>query len=396
MKFLYTQIAITLITAKALASLDPAASSYDATDVLPVQPAGESLGDFLDQLFATQTGNVSENTTSASPESKRAYTNLVTTSPYTNSDGLHQSCWDDDSDSGTITYNISVDFSNCGTGLNFSSDIGVYTFTNGTTNNETSLRDMVADLYSLRHSRQTPNLNYANHTAALAQLALDEANQLLNTSLICPNTSAPSQTSITLHNELRHLLANRHSYWTAVILSAGGGAIVGGTVAAITDAIFNGNVTVQNVVQTAIVIGAVVVIGGILTRLEQIGRLDRAENVANRVQEMVPPAREAIVQNVYIGWARRQIARIARRQAQEAVQEALSSEPAVSPHTPGSVVGSTADSSTHYSDCLSELEAGQAVSAIGEMSDVTLDLEPIQEVFEQLGSRDKEGNCSPR
>lgn len=395
---LYLLVSTFIMIAKALASPDPAASLYSAGLMLPVQPAGESLSDFLDRLFPAQPGNFSRNITSASAKSKRTYASFDATTPtssYTNSYGLHQSCWDIDADSGTVTYNISVDFSQCSTGLNFGTDIGVYTFTNGSTNNKTSLRDMVADLYSLRHSRETPNPNYANHTAVVARLALEEATHLLNNGLICPNTSAPAQTDISLHNELRHLLANRHSYWTAVILSASGGAAIGGAVAAITDVIWNGNVTVQNVVQTAIVIGAVVFIGGILTRCEQVGRLDRAERVANRVQELVPQGRDAVAQNVYISWLRRQMSRIARRQAQEAVSEALSeagvvgSEP-TSPRTPGSLGGTP---NTHYSDCLSELEAGQAASAIGEMSDVTLDLEPIQEVIEQLGPRNEDGSC---
>lgn len=374
-------------------------SSPDAVLTLPLQPPGESLSSFLDQLFSDNTGNFSQNTNFAGSKNKRAFANADANGPYTDSYGLHQSCWEDDTGSGTIRYNISVDFSNCGTGLKFGTDIGVYTFTNGTTTNKTDLRDMVADLYSLRHSRQNPNPNYANHTAVVAQLADEEANQVLNNGLICQNASGTAQTEALVHSELRHLLVNKHSYWTAVILSAGAGAIVGGGVAAITDLVFNGNVTAENVVQTAIVIGAVVAIGGILTRCEQVGRLDRAENVATSVREAVPRGREAIVQNVYISWARRQMQRIARQQVEEALSEAgvgsVAGSGATSPHTPGSlpsVPGSTGFGTADT--CLSDLEAGQAASAIGEMSDVSLDLEPIQEIIEQLGVRDEQGSCS--
>ena len=366
-------------------------SSHDAFLTLPPQPAGESLSNFLDQLFY--------DTDFASLKHKRAFTNAVATNPYTDSYGLRQSCWDDDSGPGILTYNISVDFSDCGTGLNFGTDVGVYTFTNGTTTNSTNLHDMVADLYSLRHSRQSPNPNYANHTAVVAQLAIEETSQVLNDGLICHNASGTQQTEAAVHNELRHLLMNVHSYWTAVILSAGGGAVVGGGVAALSDLVFNGNVTAQNVVQTAIVIGAVVLIGGILTRCDQVGRLDRAEDVVTSVREMVPQGREAIVQNVYISWARRQMRRIARQQVDEALSEAgvgsVAGSGATSPHTPGSLPSIPGSPGSGTADtCLSDLEAGQASSAIGEMGDVALGLEPIQEVIEQLGLRDEQGGCS--
>ncbi len=411
MKFL-ALVATFIALATGLASPDFLGASYaatsgssspDAVPPLPPQLAGDSLSSFLDQLFSDETGVSSKNTNFAGLKNRReladTLANTLVTSPYTDSYGLHQSCWNEDTDSGTITYNISVDFSDCGTGLNSSTDIGVYTFTNGTTTNSTELRDMVTDLASLRHSRQSPNPNYANHTAVLAQLAMEEANQPLNNGLICQNNSDTAQTEAIVHNELRHLLMNRHSYWTAVIISAGGGAIIGGTVAALSDLAFNGNVTAENVVQTAIVIGAVVLIGGIVTRCDQIGRLDRAENVASSVRELVPQGREAIVQNVYIGWARRQIQRIVRRQVEEALSEAgvssVHGSGATSPHTPGSLPSVPGSPSFGGADtCLSDLEAGQAASAIGEMSDVNLNLEPIQEIVEQLGPRDEQGGCS--
>ncbi|CAF9918151.1 hypothetical protein IMSHALPRED_004223 [Imshaugia aleurites] len=414
-----------IVLATGLASLDFLAAPYAAASessspsavlTLPPQPAGESLSNYLDQLFSNNTGNSSVNTYYAGLKNKRAFTDAVATSSYTDSYGLHQSCWDDDTDSETISYNVSVDFSECGTGLKLDTDIGFYTFTNGTTANNSDLRDIVADLYSLRHSRQTPNPNYANHTATIAQLAMEEANQVLNHGLICQNTSDTAQTEALVHEELRHLLANKHSYWTAVILSAAGGAAVGAVVSSLSDLAFNGNVTAENVVQTAIVIGAVVLIGGILTRCDQVGRLDRAENVVSGIRntgaQLVPQGREAIVQNVYIGWARRQLQRIARQQVQEALSEAgveslagsgagsvggsvggsgassgagsVAGSVATSPHTPNSLADT----------CLSELEAGQAGSAIGEMTDVSLNLEPIQEVIEQLGQRDEQGGCS--
>ena len=381
-------------------------SSHSIVPMLPSQPAGESLSDFLDRLFSDETGSFPKNTSVDGSSSKRdlglvetATVDIATRGPYANSYGLHQSCWDEETDSGTITYNISADFSSCSTGLRLDTDIGVYTFTNGTTTNNTQLRDMVYDLYALRHSRKSPNPKYANHTAAVAQLALEEGNQLLESGLlICRNDSTPTQTDLILHQELRHLLANKHSYWAAVLLSATGGAILSGSIAAAVDKISSGNVTAHNVIQTGLVVGSVVIISGILTRLDQVGRLDRAETVAHNVREMVPlpQSREAIVQNVYLGWARRQLQRIVRRQVEETLsQHGIGSSNAggsTGAVTPGSMPESPG--STPFGSCLSEAEAGDAAGALGEMTDVTLDLEPIQEMFEQLGPRDERGSCS--
>ena len=396
-----------------LASLILLGASYSATlkssstsivPKLPSQPAGESLDTFLDQLFSDETGSFPTNTGVGGPSRRRGL-DLVNTatvdaasSPYTNSYGLHQSSWDEETDSGTVSYNISADFSSCSTGLRLGTDIGVYTFTNGTTTNNTQLRDMVNDLYTLRHSRDSPNPNYANHTAVVAQLAFEEGTQLLESGLICLNGSTPAQTDLIIHEELRHLLANKHSYWATVILSAAGGAVLSGSIAAALDKVFNGNITAENVVQTALVVGSVVIISGILTRLDQIGRLDRAETVANNVRELVPlpQSREAVVHNVYLGWARRLMQRIIRQQVEESLSQHGVSTPGSTggsrPFTPGSMPGSPG--STAFGSCLSETEAGEAAGALGEMTDFSLNLETVQEIVEQLGPRDEQGSCS--
>lgn len=404
-----------LILPGALYALALGSSSSLTAPTLPPQLEGESLGTFLDRLFSDETGNFPKNTSPDGSNSKRgtdlvdlatspdpaSYVSLVdqATSPYNASYGLHQSFWEEHTDSGSITYNISADFSSCGNALTLGTDFGVYTFANGTTTNSTKIRDMVADLYAMRHSRQSPNPNYANHTAALGRLGLETGNQLLGSGLICRNTSTtPTQTELIVHQELRHLLANKHSYWAAIILGAVGGAVGGAGIAAIVDQVWYGNVTSSNVVQTALVVGSVVIITGILNRLDQIGRLDRAEIVAHNVRDLVPQSREAIVQNIYIGWARRQMQRIIRRQVEEALSEhgvgsAVGSNPATPGSvTPGSVPGTPG--STAFGSCLSEMEAGEAATALGEMTDINLNLEPIQEVIEQLGQRDEQGACS--
>ena len=40
------------------------------------------------------------------------------------------------------------------------------------------------------------------------------------------------------------------------------------------------------------------------------------------------------------------------------------------------------------------MEAGEAAIGLGEMTDVTLNLEPIQEVLQQLGPRNEQGSCN--
>lgn len=405
MKCILVLLATSIALATGLAPRAPYAaasgsSSPNAALTLPPQFEGESLGAFLDRIFPDETEHSSNDTDLTGSVNKRTIAKVDGTGPYTNAYGLHQSCWDDETSSGTTTYNISADFSNCGTGLTLATDIGVYTFTNGTTTDNTTLRDMTADMYSLRHSRQSPNPNYANHTAVVSQLAMEEANQPLNNGLICRNTSDAAKTEDIAHDELRHLLMNVHSYWTAVMLSAAGGAIAGASAAAILDYAFNGNVTTENVVQTAIVIGSVVLLGGILTRCDQRGTFDGAESITASVRDLVPQGREAIVQNIYVGWARRQISRIVRQQVQEALSEAgVGSGVGVgsvgTPRSPDSLPSlyDSPNSESSYDTCLSELEAAEASSALGEMTDVTLDLEPIQEVFEQLGPRDEQGRC---
>ena len=411
MKYLLALVATFTALATALADLDTqnttyaaasGSSSADDVPALPPQPVGESLSSYLDQLFPSNTTvNSSTETNSTGAKHKRDTTLVtpVTVGPYLDSYGLHQSFWDEETDSGTVSYNISVDFSSCSTGIKLNTDIGVYTFSNGTTNNDTSFRDMVADMYSLRHSRQSPNPNYASHTADVARLALDEAMQVLTNGLICQNQSNTALAPVLDRTELRHLLANKHSYWTTVILSTLGGVTGGAAIAAGLDKVFYGNVSAENVVQTAVVIGVVVFLGGILSRCDQTGRLDRAEVVAHRARDLVPQGREAIVQNTYVAWARRQLGRLARQQAEvAAVQMAeLASSAAGSgtgsvqttPHGPGSIPGSPLTPGS----CLSEVEAGDAASALEVMTDVALDLETIQETVEQMGPRDEQGAC---
>ncbi len=420
-----------------LASSLSASAAYDMAAAPPPPSSGESAGQWIDQLFdnANSTYNSAINNTLGFSGSVISNESSITTNSTTVSEpgqkkrkrdyveayGLHESIWANDT--AKIAYNISVDLSNCSTGLRLSTDIGVYTFTNGTTTIDTTLKAMVTDLWSLKHSVNTPNTRYANHTAVVAQQAMDEANQVLKNGLICQNATASANPSgvITtvdptgeiIHAELRKLLANTYSYWTSVLLSAGAGAVGGVSVAAVMDFVFKGNVTAENTIQTGTVVALTVLIAGILSRLHEIGRLDNVQrlpaavavninNAANMVPG-VPGAREAVAQNVFIAAARRTIQRIASQQrnmeqalseagvsvsgsAREAVEDALEDLEA-------GAAGVSVAGTSSVGPCLSEVEAAEAAEMVSQMRDADLGLEAMEEIQEQLAGRSEDGSC---
>ncbi|KAK0515864.1 hypothetical protein JMJ35_001898 [Cladonia borealis] len=416
-----------------------ASATYDTAAAPPSPGPGESSGQWIDQIFdhADSTYNSPINNTlgflgSAISNESSIATDSTVSEPgqkkrkrdYVEAYGLHESIWANDTSK--IGYNISVDLSNCSTGLRLSTNIGVYTFTNGTITNDTTLKAMVTDLWSLRHSVNTPNTRYANHTALVAQQALDEANQVLGMGLICQNATSSANTSgvITtvdapseiIHAELRKLLANTWSYWVSVLLSSGVGAAGGATVAALMDLAFNGNVTTENVVQTGVVVAIAILVSGILSRMHEVGRLDNAARLPGAAQAVavnmvnaanaipgVPGAREAVVQNVWLGNARRAIQRIASRQRdlEQALSEvgvsvegsAQAVEDALDVLEAGTAAVSGVGTSTEVRSCLSETEAVEAAEAVGHMSLADLNLETMEEIQEQLAGRSDDGSC---
>ena len=287
---------------------------------------------------------------------------------------------------------------------------------------------MVTDLWSLRHSVNTPNTRYANHTAVVAQQAMDEANQVIKNGLICQNATASANTSgfITtvdttdgiIHAELRKLLANTWSYWASVFISTGVGMVGGASIAAFMDYKFKGNVTAENTIQTGAVVAMAIFVSGIVSRLHEVGRLDNAARLPGAAQAVavnvvnaanlvpgVPGAREAVVQNIYIARARNAMRRIASRQRQ--VEEALSEvgvtvegsaqavDDALDNLEAGTaaVTGASTSSVTDVWSCLSEADAVAAAEAVGQMSDADLALETMEEIQEQLAGRSEDGSC---
>lgn len=385
------------------APLPSGTGSFASLLTFPQQPAEDSVGQFLDRLF-----DEGDTAVVADPAitSKRA----VPKSTYSQSYGLHTSKWENATDGKTVSYNISVDFSKCGHGVKLTDDVGVYTFTNGTTSNTTTLRDLVMDVWSLRHRREHKaiNLKYNNHICTNADAALAEANQALTDYLICKPTTDVTPTQDLVHNELRRLLYNPYSYWTSVIGNFGVGAAAGGGIAAVMDHFFQGNVSAQNVVQTATVVGAAGVIGGIWARCHDAGHLDGTQRVAQNAQQagqavgqvvgqnlaqLVPGGREAVVQNVFMGVARRAIARVVRSRVEEAVSQAASSIPG-SPG--GSVPGSGQGTPMSAADqqCLTEDVAAQAATEIGNMVAPELELSSISEIEVAEASNGPRGDCN--
>ncbi|KAL8771264.1 MAG: hypothetical protein Q9209_003169 [Squamulea sp. 1 TL-2023] len=408
--FAITIICISLTAA----SLTPS----DASLLTPPPPAaGQSVGQWIDQIFEDLDETSTTATNQSAATAKRGYSA---------SNGIHTSTWTNETEK--ISYNITVDLSHGCSGLDYSTDIGVYTFTNGTTTNETMLVDMIKDLWSLHRTHRHVQDHAANHTAMIAQLALDEANQLLSSGLICGRNQTTELISdlavVNQHNELRHLLQNRWSYWAAVFLAAPIGA------AAISDLIFQGDVNPENVVQTAVVIGTATIIGGILSRMHEIGRLNRAENVANRVQRVNVRAGEVVAHNVAMSWGRRMIQRVIRRHVEEAISEIMSSgnpgsipdpgtpldpnTPLGTPLDPGSPLdpgtpldpnvqtpGSTqrgtttpgAGTSGSPRVCMKEEDATAAALALGDMSSRELELRTEAEVARAM-AESGQGDCN--
>ncbi|MCJ1277054.1 hypothetical protein MMC21_004863 [Puttea exsequens] len=441
-------------------------TSSGLNDLPPAPSAGESPGQWIDQIFDTpedETNSTAFNMSaiSSSVDSTSNKNNVAALSEgaskrrrraYEEVNGLHESTWTNDT--ANIGYNISVDLSGCNTGLKYTTNIGVYTFTNGTTSNSTTLKDMVTDIWTLKHSRTTPNIRYANHTGVLAQLAMDEANAVLGNGLACLNqTTSLSITQppdMLIHTELRKLLANAHSYWSSVVLSAAFGAAVGAGLAAGLDHHFKGNVTAENAIQTGAVIAVVIIIGGILNRMHEVGRLDRADRlgqnaqrvgqnaqrvgqvVAANVNQLAPAGREAIVQNVFLGRVRAALQRMARRHPEEVV-EALEDagvmrsgdqNPAGGNAVGGGMMGSTgasfggsvagdravsessmseltaltttplsASALSDVESCLEDISATDAASAMAAMN-TDAQLETIQEIERQFSElRDKQEAC---
>ena len=278
--YFFLAIAAHCIASAASLAVSEQGTILPSNALKPPPPAPDgSVDEWLTQLFGPL-----ENSSSYAPNSTlSARTNPL--DEYREYAGIHELAWTNDTTE--VTYNISIDFSKSCTGLALNDTIGVYTFSNGTTTNDTKLQDMIADIWSLKPTKDDPRRRLANHTATLARLAIDEA-EALAPELICQSNQTTSESLVKaaagasdgdiIHNELRKLLETdprkTKSYVAIFILSVLGGAGVGAGGAAGVQRAFTGEVQAENVVQTAVVIGLLGIVLGMLNRAYELGLME--------------------------------------------------------------------------------------------------------------------------
>ena len=405
------------ITSSTALTTPNVASIPSGNNLVPPPPAvGESVHQWLDQLFGPSDNSSSNSTniTLSARSSDYAKRDTAYIGDYREYNGIHELSWDNETTE--TTFNLTMDLSESCIGLNYSSEIGLYTFANGTTAARTQLKDIISDIWALAPTTTDRRRRWANHTIVVAQMALSEADEVLNSALICQNdmstaVSAKAATGNlnvnTVHDELRHLLsASAWSYWTATVISTMVGAAIGAAFAAGVQQHFSGNITAQNVVQTAAVVGATVLIGGILMRLHENGRIDRMAQVATNRAML---GRQAVVQHTHIARWREAFAEV-RRHSNERNWDSTASRDAtgfsVDGHSkPGSFAGISASgkgtprstprgNSDHFM-CLSDLEAVDALRALGQMSSDDMRLKMMATIHEYEMERMANGEAGP-
>ena len=407
------------ITYSKASLLPPVASIPHANRLAAAPPppaVGESVDSWLDQLFGS-TDNVNSNSTNTThpiqpnvhPRGDAKYTGV-----YRQYNGIHELSWQNETTK--TAFNLTMDVSKSCSGLNLSSEVGIYTFSNGTTAARTQLKDVISDVWSLAPTPADRRRRWANHTAVVAQLALDEAEEVLKSAASCQNKTAMQVMAEAasgnsdlspIHDELRHLLsASAWSYWTATIISTVIGAAIGAGLAAGVQHHFTGNITQQNVVQTAVVVGATVLIGGILMRLHENGRLDSLAEAATYQTKM---GREAVLQNAHIARWRDAFAEI-RRQSTDRAWDGAGSRGVEGfsidgETTPGSLAGlSTLGGLTPLRTprrtsgqfmCLDDREAVYALRALGEMTSAEVRQKMMEAIYEYQMERVENGEAGP-
>ena len=221
-----------VVFATAVIAQSDGSSTANATAPFFLPDAGQSIGSWLDVLFidlptqeesqaaavseAVQAGTEAEAPGVASfddavdaPISTTASTtnnNVATTRKrqllsrqqreheilekreYVNCSKVHTSIYTNDTEK--ATYNITIDMSSRPTGVRLDSSVGDWTLTTGETILNITLRQIVYEIYTLRHTRKAINFRYANHTLFNAQAATDEMNAVSSdTTLFCPTLS---------------------------------------------------------------------------------------------------------------------------------------------------------------------------------------------------------------
>ena len=262
------------------------------------------------------------------------------------------------------------------------------------------------------------NTKYANHTLALAKLAMKEANEALLV-LLCRNATAPivtapgydfSQAPLIPPSSLQKLGKRQTpgSYWLALIAgSALGGLSCAGIVAGLSEAIDHALGT-YTVVSVGVVVGFSAIVTGAILRCQAVGRLDSAANRLDRrigqpvagaagaaaaampnpvqvLDRVAPGGREAVVQNAFIAWFRKNLQRIVSGAVQEAVDEAISE---IASNAFGTPLGEQSDeyhsANGDIESCLTVEEAASAAGDLQNLFSQELELQPFHDLDDSL------------
>ena len=249
---------------------------------------------------------------------------------------------------------------------------------------------------------------------------MKEANEALLV-LLCRNATAPivtapgydfSQAPLIPPSSLQRLGKRQTpgSYWLGLIAASTlGGLTCAGLVAGVSAAI-NHAVTAYNVVSVGIVVGFSAIVIGTINRCQAVGRLDNSANRINRrvgqpvagaanaaagaaaaalpnpvqvLDAVAPGGREAVVQNAFIAWFRKNLKRIVTGAVQEAVDEAMSE---IASNAFGTPLGEQSDeyhsANGDIESCLSVEDATRAAEDLQNLNSPDFGIQPFQDLEE--------------
>ncbi|KAG8528233.1 uncharacterized protein KY384_007150 [Bacidia gigantensis] len=241
---------------------------------LPYQVPGEPFIDYLTRVLGGQSNkwgnapNLTDGTTVVSRPDLTGRKEKRSSSGF----GVFSSVWT----SGNDFFNITADFRQC-FGLAESSNIGIYTTHLSQTLYGVTWGQVLDDLIQVREVTPTGQDAYAGVIIQNGADGINEAQDLLD-DIICENatTVSANPTSDGVRQELRKLLFDEHEArrWTAVILNAILGGIVGFALSAITDEAFEGQLNPKNDVQTTILVAILAICAGVVDFNKDRGNLD--------------------------------------------------------------------------------------------------------------------------
>lgn len=122
----------------------------------------------------------------------------------------------------STNYNLTIDVSNCSSGIGFGSLLGPHLFTNGSYSNETILLDVIKDMQVYRPT-DDPTVGYRDHLLANIDYSMGLINEVLE-ELVCQEQIAVLDPPV----ELRRLLSWTEIGWVLFDTALGGGLAAAG------------------------------------------------------------------------------------------------------------------------------------------------------------------------